>query len=77
MELKRNFPHLIIEVSGGVTVDELHKYFTTNIDVLSMSKLTQGYECIDFSLKISKDGRDPENPKVKFCLTTGDSCEDE
>ena len=66
--LKKNFPHLLVEVSGGITLSNMKSYFSPYVDVLSMSCLTQGYECIDFSMKIVKEGRDPINPQVKFSL---------
>jgi len=36
-----------------------------NIDVISLSHTTQGYDVVDFSLKILKEGHNPENPLVK------------
>lgn len=68
--LKKSFPQLIIEVSGGITLNTMDSYFTADIDVLSMSCLTQGYDCIDFSMKIVKEGRDPVNPVVKSGITS-------
>lgn len=68
MKLKASFPHLIIEVSGGITHETLSLYFSNHIDVLSMSRLTQGYDCVDFSMKVVKEGRDVTNPTVKFGL---------
>lgn len=67
-ELKKIFPHLTIEISGGITPDSLASYFSADVDVLSMSCLTQGYTCIDFSMKVVKKGRDPINPQVKAGL---------
>lgn len=68
MKLKAHFSHLLIEVSGGITQDTLSLYFSNHIDVISMSRLTQGYDCVDFSMKIAKEGRDVTNPTVKFGL---------
>ncbi|KAL5016016.1 hypothetical protein ScPMuIL_005605 [Solemya velum] len=64
--LKKQFPSLLIEVSGGITEENLSSYCDRNVDVLSLSKLTQGYATVDFSFKISKDGRDPRNLTVKL-----------
>lgn len=63
--LKEKLPGLTIEASGGITEDNVQEYFDKNIDVVSLSKLTQGYEALDFSMKILKDGRDPRNLPVK------------
>ena len=52
--VKSKFPHCIIEVSGGITEETLSEYFHPSVDVLSMGALTQGYFCVDFSLKIQK-----------------------
>lgn len=64
-EIKRHYPKKCIEISGGITEDNIDKYMTPSIDVISSSTLTQGYSCVDFSLKIIKDGHDPTNPTVK------------
>ena len=64
-EIKWHYPHILIEVSGGVTEGNINSYMTPNIDVISSSSLTQGYASVDYSLKIIKDGHDPCNPTVK------------
>uniref|UniRef100_A0A915KTV6 Quinolinate phosphoribosyl transferase C-terminal domain-containing protein n=1 Tax=Romanomermis culicivorax TaxID=13658 RepID=A0A915KTV6_ROMCU len=50
--IKKDYPHKIVEVSGGVNASNVHLYCSSNIDVISMGCLTQGYPCIDFSLKL-------------------------
>lgn len=50
--LKEEFPHLLIEASGGITVQTMGDYLSEHVDILSQGKLTQGYSCLDFSLKI-------------------------
>lgn len=50
--LKAKYPHLIVEASGGITMETMSDYFDDNVDVISQGKLTQGYDCVDFSLKI-------------------------
>ena len=65
MILKQEFPYLIIEASGGINEENITKYFGSDIDVISLGSLTQGYSCVDFSLKIQKEGRDPKNPMIK------------
>ena len=63
-QIKDHYPHVIIEASGGVTEETIRDFMGPNIDVISMGKLTQGYSVVDFSLKIMKDGKNPENPVV-------------
>lgn len=50
--LKETHPHVIVEASGGITVDTLHLYLSDSVDVISLGSLTHGYKCLDFSLKI-------------------------
>jgi len=50
--IKEKFPHLIIEASGGITTETMPEYLCEHVDVVSQGKLTQGYSCIDYSLKI-------------------------
>lgn len=54
--VKAKFPAVIIEGSGGITAATLPKYFGPDVDVLSIGALTQGYSCLDFSMKIDKGG---------------------
>lgn len=62
--LKNEFPHLTIEASGGIRKETLCKYCLPSVDVVSLSKTTQGYGCVNFSLKLCKEGHNPHNPKV-------------
>lgn len=50
--LKARFPHLLIEVSGGITSDNLHTFASPHIDILSSSRLILGCDPVDMSLKI-------------------------
>ncbi|KAF0706758.1 hypothetical protein AaE_013965 [Aphanomyces astaci] len=52
--LKQQFPHLLIEASGGITIDTMGDYVSPHVDIISQGKLTQGYGFVDFSLKIQK-----------------------
>ncbi|ESO96784.1 hypothetical protein LOTGIDRAFT_143588 [Lottia gigantea] len=63
-ELKRQFPHVVIEASGGITKLNMADYCVPNVDVVSLGCLTQGYSVVDFSMKIQKDGKDPRNLPV-------------
>lgn len=49
---KEKYPHVTVEASGGITIETMAEYFSENVDVISQGKLTQGYDCVDFSLKI-------------------------
>lgn len=53
-KLKKKFPHLLVEASGGITRDTLERYMLKEVDIISSGKLTQGYDCVDFSLKINR-----------------------
>ncbi|KYQ89341.1 nicotinate-nucleotide diphosphorylase (carboxylating) [Tieghemostelium lacteum] len=52
--LKTKYPHVIIELSGGITSDTILQYITNDVDIISMGNLTQGVPHIDISLKIQK-----------------------
>ena len=62
--LKEEYPKLILEASGGIRKNTLQLYCIPGVDVVSLSRTTQGYSCVNFSLKLCKDGHDPHNPKV-------------
>mmetsp|Transcript_23402 Transcript_23402/g.32694 ORF Transcript_23402/g.32694 Transcript_23402/m.32694 type:complete len:301 (+) Transcript_23402:44-946(+) len=51
--IKEKYPHIIIEASGGITTETMPDYLCEHVDVISQGKLTQGYSCIDYSLKIT------------------------
>ena len=52
--IKDKFPHVIIEASGGITDEAMGDYLSEHVDVVSQGKLTQGYHCLDYSLKIKR-----------------------
>lgn len=64
-EVKHAYPHVLVDASGGVTIDTLPAYLSAHVDVVSLSAPTQGYSTLDFSMKIKKQGRDPRNPLVE------------
>ncbi|KAL3901400.1 MAG: hypothetical protein SGARI_006079 [Bacillariaceae sp.] len=51
---KSKYPHVLVEASGGITTDTMPDYLCPQVDIVSQGKLTQGYPCVDFSLKITK-----------------------
>eukprot|EP00924_Labyrinthula_sp_SR-Ha-C_P000139 augustus_masked-scaffold_39-processed-gene-2.87-mRNA-1 protein AED:0.02 eAED:0.02 QI:0/-1/0/1/-1/1/1/0/298 len=54
-KLKEKFPYVVVEASGGITEETIGEYLDDSVDVISMGKLTQGYSCLDFSLKVQKN----------------------
>ena len=53
-KLKSRFPHVVIEASGGITLDTIPAYFSPHVDVISQGCLTQGYGHVDFSMKLPR-----------------------
>ena len=51
-EVKGKYPHVTIEASGGITEETMGDYMGPCVDVISRGNLTQGYPCLDYSLKI-------------------------
>lgn len=62
--IKKDFPHIVLEASGGVRLENIKAYCIQGLDVVSLSTTTQGHGAIDFSFKIQKEGHDPKNPLV-------------
>ena len=62
--IKKQFPAILIEASGGVNEENIIQYTGPDIDIISLGSATQGYGSVDFSLKICSSGHDPSNPKV-------------
>lgn len=50
--LKKESPHVLVEGSGGITIETIDPYFGDHVDILSLGSLIQGAPVIDFSLKI-------------------------
>ncbi|MGQ9856830.1 MAG: carboxylating nicotinate-nucleotide diphosphorylase [Fervidobacterium sp.] len=50
--LKEKFPHVLIELSGGVNPEKLSEYLYEYIDVISIGKLTSEVKYVDFSMEI-------------------------
>lgn len=53
-QVKEQFPNVIVEASGGITYETMGDYVCDSIDIISRGDLTQGYGCLDYSLKIQK-----------------------
>lgn len=52
--IKAQWPHVIIEASGGITQATMHTFFSPAVDIISQGSLTNGYDTLDFSLKVPK-----------------------
>ena len=52
--LKARWPHIIIEASGGITIETMPTFFSPHVDIISQGALTNGYATLDFSLKVPK-----------------------
>jgi len=50
--LKKLYPNVLIEASGGITMENMVEYLSEHVDIVSQGALTQGYPCIDYSLKV-------------------------
>lgn len=51
-KVKAAFPHVLVEVSGGISEENIVNYLCQSIDVISMGTLTQDQHHIDFSMRI-------------------------
>lgn len=52
LEAKRLRDHLLIEVSGGITRENLASYAKTGVDVISAGSITNSAKAIDMSLEL-------------------------
>ena len=52
LEAKRLRDHLLIEVSGGITRENLASYAKTGVDVISAGSITKSAKAIDMSLEL-------------------------
>ena len=48
----KNFPHILIEASGNVTLDNIKKYIETGVDAISSGAIIHQATFKDFSMKI-------------------------
>lgn len=51
-QLKRMYPNVLVEASGGISLANVASYASEWVDIISSSSLVQGYSTIDFSMKI-------------------------
>jgi nicotinate-nucleotide pyrophosphorylase (carboxylating) len=58
VELLQNIGHrgkVLLEASGGITLDNIKEYAASGVDVISLGALTRNARWIDLSLEIEKD----------------------
>lgn len=53
-QLKSKYPHVLIEVSGGLTEETIAFYMHPDVDILSLGCLSQSVPHVDYSMKIVK-----------------------
>lgn len=56
--LKSEFPQITVEASGGITEENVTRFFGPHVDVVSLGSLTQAFKAVDFSLKITRNHRE-------------------
>jgi nicotinate-nucleotide pyrophosphorylase (carboxylating) len=52
---KAGFGKVLLEVSGGITCENLLEYAQANVDIISMGELTHSVKALDISLEIVKE----------------------
>jgi nicotinate-nucleotide pyrophosphorylase (carboxylating) len=53
LEAKKLRDHLLVEVSGGITRENLASYVKTGVDVISVGSITHSAKAIDMSLELN------------------------
>jgi len=53
LEAKKLRDHLLVEVSGGITRENLASYVKTGVDVISVGSMTHSAKAIDMSLELN------------------------
>ncbi|THY87573.1 nicotinate-nucleotide pyrophosphorylase [Aureobasidium pullulans] len=59
----------LVEVSGGLTEENVRDYVSDDVDVISSSSIHQGTKHVDFSLKIVPKGAEVEDGKGESVAT--------
>jgi len=49
------FGHVLLEVSGGITSENLLEYAAASVDIISLGELTHSVKALDISLEILKE----------------------
>ena len=48
--IRKEAPGVIIEASGGITLENVRKFAATGVDTISVGALTHSVKAVDFSL---------------------------
>lgn len=51
-DMKQINPRLIVELSGGITKENIQKYLVEGVDIISVGAITQAFTIVDYSFKI-------------------------
>ncbi|KFV62423.1 Nicotinate-nucleotide pyrophosphorylase [carboxylating], partial [Dryobates pubescens] len=51
-KVKELNPRVVVEASGGITLETLPHFLGPHIDVVSMGTLTHSPQAVDFALKV-------------------------
>lgn len=54
MYIKAQSPHVIVEASGGITLDTIYEKAATGVDVISVGGLTYSFQALDISLDLNE-----------------------
>lgn len=54
MYIKAQSSHVIVEASGGVTLDSIYEKAATGVDVISVGALTYSFQALDISLDLNE-----------------------
>jgi nicotinate-nucleotide pyrophosphorylase (carboxylating) len=57
--------HMLLEASGGITLDNIQEYAASGVDVISLGALTRNARWIDLSLEIDSEIEQNSNQKRK------------
>ena len=51
-QVKSKYSGVLIEASGGITINNVLQYAKPSVDIISLSSLVQGYSTVDYSMKV-------------------------
>ncbi|XP_036597964.1 nicotinate-nucleotide pyrophosphorylase [carboxylating] [Trichosurus vulpecula] len=63
--VKAKFPHVGVEASGGINLNNLPQFCGPHIDVISLGALTQAASVVDFSLKLFEDSETLKSSELR------------
>jgi nicotinate-nucleotide pyrophosphorylase (carboxylating) len=54
LKKSRSFGKILLEASGGVTAENILKFASTGVDIISLGEITDSVKALDVSLKVVK-----------------------